>query len=480
MSRYERFFSLSNDMLCIVGHDGRFQDVNSTWGTTLGYARDEIVGRRFADFVHPDDLARTKAASAALVAGDELGRFENRYRCRDGSYRWLEWLSTPSKEEGVSYSVARDITERVELEARLQEANRARADFVSHMSHELRTPLNAVLGFTELLRERAAERLEPRELQYLSFIQDGGTHLLRLINEVLDLARVEAGKIEFHLETLRLDRAVSTAISATELSASQGEIEFVVDVEPGLVVGLDPGRLEQVLLNLLSNAVKFTPAGGRVTLRARADGDDLLITVEDTGIGIPVEAHDRVFKPFERPNEGRATAGGAGIGLSLTKQLVELQGGAIEFASAAGMGTVFSVRLPQVVRGALRGHRLLIIEDEAHSAQLIAEHAVPLGLGYEVVGSVAAGIASMERDLPAGVVLDLRLPDVPGEEFLRQVKARPDLADVPVLVASVDEDITGSVRLGADVHLVKPVHPELLLPWLRKIAERSRHAHPAG
>ena len=302
---------------------------------------------------------------------------------------------------------------------RLADASRQKSEFLASMSHELRTPLNAILGFSELLRERLSETATPRELRYVANIHEAGDHLLEPINDVLDISKVEAGRVELHPETTSIAQLLAPVVASTSEAARDHGVTFTVHSKDEAIVRLDPGRMRQVFYNLLSNAVKFTPSGGSVSMEVSVVGRDLLASVTDTGIGIPTDRHDRVFGLFERVNEDRSEATGTGLGLALSKSLVDLHGGSIAFESAAGLGTTFRLRLPDVGIDAVPEDRLLVVEDSPRDAELIVELASSAGLPSEFVGSAWAALTAIERDRPSGVVLDLRLPDDRGEQIGR-------------------------------------------------------------
>ncbi|HEY8648140.1 MAG TPA: ATP-binding protein, partial [Candidatus Limnocylindria bacterium] len=353
----------------------------------------------------------------------------------------------------------------------LERASAAKSDFVASMSHELRTPLNAILGFSDLLDEQFAGTLGDRQLRYLRNIHGAGEHLLTLINDILDLSKVEAGRVELRPERMTVAALTEPVIASTQAAADLRGVLLEATAAEATPLWVDPGRVRQILLNLLSNAVKFTPSGGTVSFRAAVDDRDLIIAVSDSGIGIPVDRQDRVFGVFERVNEDRSDAAGTGLGLALTKKLVEIQGGSIDFVSAPGEGTTFTVRLPDVSGVAVVGERLLVVEDERRDADLIVALASAQGIRCEVVSTLAAAIASFESERPLGIVLDLRLPDGRGEAILALAAAgqRPN---VPVVVVSIDDDLGRSRSLGADDHITKPIDHARMSAWLAQIAAR--------
>jgi nitrogen-specific signal transduction histidine kinase/ActR/RegA family two-component response regulator len=345
-------------------------------------------------------------------------------------------------------------------------ANRAKSEFLANMSHELRTPLNAILGFSGLLSEQIGSSLTDRQQRFLGNISEAGQHLLELINDVLDLSKVEAGKLELRPEVIALDTLLEPVVAAGRASAQPKGLAFDVRSEAGEELLLDPTRVRQILFNLVSNAVKFTPPGGRVLLHCSLDGPDLLLAVTDTGIGIPAEARDRVFGVFERLHEGRVKAEGTGLGLALTKRLVEQMGGSIEFESTEGQGTTFRARLPDVRTEPVAGQRILVVEDERHDADLIVAVAASLGVRAEVVRSLAGTTLALRRSRPQAIVLDLHLLDGRGERLLRDLKADPTLASLPVIVVTVEAEPAALLALGADDYLTKPIDRARLERWL--------------
>jgi CheY-like chemotaxis protein len=288
---------------------------------------------------------------------------------------------------------------------------------------------------------------------------------------VLDLSKVEAGRIELRMETLSLEALVEPVLASTATAGAARGVVFDASVADGVAIQVDPGRVRQVLYNLTSNAVKFTPPGGRVTLRAGTRGGDVHFEVADTGIGIPAGKRDRVFGAFERLHEGVADAPGTGLGLALSRRLVELHGGIIDFTSVEGEGSTFRVDLPNAVGGSLPADRVLVVEDDRGDADLIVALAGGVGLRTEVVRSVDTALAALRRARPRAVVLDLRLPDGRGETVLEAVRALGH--HVPVVVVTVEDDEGMTRPLGADEHLVKPIDGERLIAWLKVAAAQG-------
>jgi PAS domain S-box-containing protein len=464
--------------------DNRTLDVNEAFTSLLGYSREELVGRDplvVGFFADPQELF---GILEALKEQPQV-RAETRLRRKDGEVRTVMAFVQPTLIAGERCVIvgAFDLTDQRRasaLEQRqfaIEEASRAKSAFLASMSHELRTPLNAILGFSKLVLEQA--KLENRHYGYIEHVRDAGEQLLDLINDVLDLARVESGKMELRRESVALATLLEPVVVTTRLAAESRALLFEVSAPDDAVVVLDPGRMRQILNNLLSNAIKFTQPGGRICLSAAVTGGALEIEVSDTGIGIPQESRDRVFGTFERLHEGRIDAGGTGLGLALTKEMVELHGGTITFDSTAGVGTTFHVRIPLPAHESVAGDRVLVVEDDPRDAGLVVALAEAAGLRTEVVGTLADALAALRYNRPIGLVVDLRLPDGRGETLLEAARDGL-LARVPTIVVTV-EDAARVEALGVDAYLTKPIDVERLNRWLAGVA-RTREvavAHPA-
>lgn len=374
-AEYARFFSICLDMLCISSSDGYFKKLSPSFCDTLGWTVEELLTIPYADLVHPDDLEPTlREVEKQVVEGQKVFQFENRYRHKDGSWRTLSWRSVPQP-GGLMFATARDVTDlraahaqiaalhQIEaeraaaLEAAMSEvvrANKAKSEFVSNMSHELRTPLNAIIGFTELLVDGKAGAINEEQAKCLSIVVDSGHQLLRLIKDVLDLAKVESGTIELEPSTIHLERVIAESCSLIKVIAQKKAISLVTRVEDGMpAVEVDEQKFKQVLFNLLSNAVKFTDEGGEVQIRASLSSrDKFIVVVEDNGIGIAEEDLPRLFHEFQQLESGTSKRyEGTGLGLALTRRFVELQGGSIRVESVLGEGSRFIVTMPVVAHG---------------------------------------------------------------------------------------------------------------------------------
>jgi PAS domain S-box-containing protein len=353
-SQYARsLIEASLDPLVTISVQGKITDVNEASAQATGVAREQLIGRDFSDYFTEPEKARAgyeKVFSEGFVRDYPLAIRHVTERITDVLYNASVYKDDKGRVLGV-FAAARDVTERKRFEHSLQEANRMKSEFLANMSHELRTPLNGIIGFTEFLIDEKPGPLMPKQKEYLSDVLNSARHLLQLINDVLDLAKVESGKMEMHPEIFPVRKAVEEVAAVIKSIAQKKHVSVGIEVGDGLdAVTLDQHKFKQVLYNLLSNAVKFTDDGGKVDVTARRlDEHRLEVRVSDTGIGIKAEDIQRLFTEFEQLDSGTARRfEGTGLGLALTKKIVEFQGGHITVESEQDKGSVFGVVLPIV------------------------------------------------------------------------------------------------------------------------------------
>jgi PAS domain S-box-containing protein len=500
-NQLSRFFDMSLDMLCIAGTDGFFRRLNPAW-ESLGYSTNELTGRPFIEFVHPDDVAATIAETAKLAQGITTLHFENRYRCKDGSYRHLMWTSVPD-ETGTLYAAARDITERKRAEeerVRLTEllsqqnqqllhASRAKSDFLAMMSHELRTPLNSIIGFSEVLVDGKFGAVSERQSRYLNNILSSGRHLLRLINDLLDLSKIEAGKLEVARQPCALRSLALEAVGTLQPLADAKQITLSADAPdapPLPAILTDPVRCKQSFYNFLSNAIKFTPRGGRVTVTCALSGDGSRIrcSVSDSGPGIGPEDLERLWKPFAQLEREKVAVTGTGLGLALTQQLVELMGGSVGVDSQLGHGSTFFFELPvQPVQESEPASAMvresgaplaLIVDDDSGARELLELALRNDGFETQTSSTGEGALVLARRQRPAVILLDVFLPGIDGWEVLRLLRSDPETAGIPVVMATISSDRQKAFGLGAIEHLIKPVERRTLLEALRRHSFTSK------
>lgn len=456
--------------------------------------------------VHPDDHERIASAHAAAMTSDAPAAFEFRVIWPKGQVRWLasrsmvqyEASGPPRRRIGVNWDITDErnsAAARQEREVALRE-NAAKSQFMARISHELRTPLNAVLGFAQLLlAEEAAD--EPRSGlrgQRLRHIQTAGQHLLTLINDLLDLSGIEGGEMRIAMQPLQLAPLVHGTLPLLQSLLSECGVTMHCDEILGEVLA-DPTRLRQVLLNLLSNAVKYNRPEGTVRLSVRAEGGEIAIAIEDTGLGLDPAQQQRLFEPFNRLGAELSPVAGAGIGLLITRTLVKRMGGRLVVRSRAGEGSVFEVWLrasdgaqagspvgmapdttappptgrtaapaPNADRSVAQaqvGHRILYVEDNAVNAMIVSEvlaQRCDIELFIAVDG--LSGVARAREMRPDLVLLDMQLPDIDGLEVLRRLRADPATANIPCIAVSANamqEDIDRTLRAGAIDYWTKPL-----------------------
>ena len=493
----DRFFSLSLDLLCIAAPDGRFRRVNPAWKQTLGWDTTDLTSAPFEDFVHPDDLPATRAEAARLFSGPSgtlAVDFENRYRRKDGEYRWLSWKVVRG-DDGSLYAVARDVTDMKEANQALQRADAAKNTFLSSMSHDLRTPLNSILGFAQLLR---MSDLDAERRQFVDLIISGGRHLLQLINEVLDISRIESGQLALSVEPVALKPEIDELVSQLQPIAGPFGVKIEVGAIPRSITAVkaDRHRLRQILLNLASNAVKYNHQGGRVMIEARAiEGDRVRIAVSDTGPGIPADKHPLRLRPVGRLVAEGASIEGTGLGLAIADGLARAMGGSLGFESRVGAGSTFWVDLeaaqlavadPAAVartsdEGTVRQGLIVYIEDNQSNVVLMQSVlASRPGLKLLRAATGAEGLALIQRTKPDLVLLDLHLPDMNGEEVLRRLRRTAGFADLPVIVVTADATAAAENRLraaGATAHLTKPLDIRHLMSTIDAQLRPVLHPH---
>lgn len=502
---WERVFQHANWGVALADvKEVRFRAVNPAYAAMHGYTVDELLGAPVSTLWTAETRSDMERHAHETHLHGHLVT-ETTHRCKDGSTLPVEVVAATIRDSQgqVAWFVAnvQDITERrrlqqsriraIELEARnrrIEEANRMKSEFLANMSHELRTPLNSVIGFTELLHDEQVGPVTSKQQEFLGDILAGGRHLLRLINDVLDLAKVEAGKMDFRPEPVNLEPLVATVAHSLRATAIEKGLEVVLDVDPRIGdVELDPGRFKQVLYNYLSNALKFAPESTRVDVRVTSEGsDNFRLEVEDRGRGIAVDKVPRLFVAFQQLDSAAAKRhGGTGLGLALTRRLAEAQGGVVGVRPATPSGSVFFAVLPR--RQGARGHsiqrrldraqatRLLVVEPRSARREAVAT--VLLNAGYEVDATSGFDQAiSVWREKPHdGILVAVDGADNVAATFIALVRNDERAAATPVLgmgfpTATIAPQLTGFIA--------EPEAPEALLEALDRVGPPSPRGRP--
>src|SRR5438270_3663430 len=445
---YTRSLIESNiDALITTDPRGIITDVNKQMEALTGCTRDVLIGAPFKDYF--TDPERAEAGIKLVLGEGKVTDYELTARARDGketvvSYNASTFHDRDRKLQGV-FAAARDVTERKRYEQSLQQANRAKSVFLANMSHEIRTPMNAILGFSQLmLRDRD---LTPQQCQYLGTINRSGEHLLALINDILEMSKIEAGRTTlnpttFDLPVLLKDLEMMFRVRTDEKKLSFS-VEMIGDVPQYIVT--DINKLRQVFINVLGNAVKFT-GQGRTALRVLVDRECgtvpcLRVEIEDTGPGISPDDQGKLFRHFEQTKTGQQAGTGTGLGLAISQEFVRLMGGAITVNSQVGKGSVFAIHLPlkegeaQAVqardtpRHVLRLQpgqakcRVLIADDIEDNRQLLAQLLAPVGFEIRLATNGAEAVREFEEWRPHLILMDFRMPVMDGHEAIRRIRS---------------------------------------------------------
>jgi PAS domain S-box-containing protein len=485
--------------IVVLDLEHRVLSCNPAFEKLYGYAGDEVLGKNLDDLITTAETREQAVSYTTRASEHELVHGIGRRRRKNGSMVDVEVLAVPviiGGERVGMMGLYHDVTELLEARKASEAANSAKSQFLANMSHELRTPLNAIIGYSEMLEEEAAERGHDDYVPDLQKIRAAGRHLLALINDVLDLSKIEAGKMELHLDTFELkpalDAVATTVAPLIEKNGNTLRLELAPDLG---AMRADVTRVRQILFNLLSNASKFTEHGTITLTAARepgAAGGQIVFCVRDTGIGMTPEQLSRLFQAFSQAETSTASKyGGTGLGLAISRMFAEMMGGSVAVASEAGVGTTFTVRLPQEVRtpeertalsaapvaeGAGAAGTVLVIDDDPEVRRLLARM---LGKdGYRVLEAADGerGLALARSERPDVITLDVLMPGTDGWGVLAALKNDPALAEIPVVMLSIMDERNLGYSLGAAEYLTKPIERA----QLSAVLARYRRAPGAG
>ncbi|HTQ91250.1 MAG TPA: response regulator [Streptosporangiaceae bacterium] len=482
-----------------IGLDGTFIGEAATLGRPL-----ELTDLREAPLdPHLNALAETGWRSLVAVPMLREGRIVGAMVIRRHTpgrippeiYDLLETFASQSALALINAQLYRQLERQ---SAALEVASRHKSEFLASMSHELRTPLNAIIGFSEVLLERMFGELNERQDDYLRDIWSSGKHLLELLNDILDLSKIEAGQMVLNRSEFAVRESLEHCLSMVRERALNQRIQLSLEVDPRVgLLDADRLRFRQVVLNLLSNAVKFTPDGGRVDVRAALRDQDLVVEVVDTGPGVSAEDRQRIFDAFQQGARLPRQTEGTGLGLTLSKRILELHGGRIWVDSEAGQGSTFGIALPAgpgepalasvpqagqasgLPAGASPGPgpTVVVVEDDRRSFDLLRVYLEAAGARVVSARDGEEGLDTVRSLNPAGVVLDILLPGIDGWEVLARLKADPGTAAIPVIVVSMVDERGRGFALGAAEYLVKPVSKDQLMAALYRAAAMPERKH---
>jgi len=500
--------SVTDYAIVMLDPEGRVESWNAGADRIKGYSAEEIVGQHFSRFYPQEDIQSGKPQRDLEVVAAK-GQFEDEgWRVRkDGSTFWANVVFTAIRDQGGNLRgfamLTRDLTEPMKIEAALTKAkdaadaaNQAKSAFLATMSHELRTPMNAILGYSEILMEDAQDKGQEDFIPDLQKIHASGNHLLNLINNILDLSKIESGKMDLFLESFGISRVIDDVVSTirplVEKNANTLEVHCAADLG---AMHADLTKVRQSLFNLLSNACKFTE-NGTITLEASREliGGVAWIkfSVSDTGIGMAPDQMEKLFQPFVQGDASTSRKfGGTGLGMTITHRFCQMMGGEISAVSEPGRGTTFTIRLPARVKVQPPAaaplsdppeplvseglSTVLVIEDDADTRDLLKRFLSKDGFRVKTVAEGEEGLRLARELQPDVITLDVMMSGLDGWAVLTELKADPALADIPVVMLTFVDNKNLGYALGASDYLTKPIQRERLLAVLEKY---RRHPQP--
>ncbi|WP_284319043.1 response regulator [Dyella acidisoli] len=474
-------FQHSNVAMKVKDRDGHILRINDAAAKLMGRPANDLVGNTIDVVATPETIALIRQHDHEVIERRHVTAREEQVDYLGGSHRLLttRFPITDAHDAVAGVGViSMDITDRVQMEqalrltkAEAEAANQAKSLFLANMSHELRTPLNSIIGLSELTFEQAEEREDNETAEIMQRVVNAGRHLLSLINDILDISRVESGRIELHAEVVHVQTLVESVINSMQTLARANGNKLLLEVAPGVGMAcVDSTRLRQVVLNLIGNAIKFT-RNGEVKVALSNRGDQLHIAVSDTGIGMTTEQMERIFEPFEQADRSISRRfGGSGLGLTISRQLLGLMRGRIDVTSDIQSGSVFTVTVPvgdvdnpevrPLTKGAPPAHGrnpvVLIVDDDPDACDLVRNALQRNGINVVAASSGQEALALTRSLRPAVMVLDILLGDMTGWDVLAAIRADPEHAELPVILCTVTDPDQRTGVLGVVEHLTKP------------------------
>ncbi|MEA5572035.1 PAS domain S-box protein [Calothrix sp. UHCC 0171] len=506
-AQFRAIFERSSIGIGLVDMEARIVDVNPSFCEILGYSSSELSGKRFTNYVVEERVtADFKLYRQLVTKRKESFEMERQFIHKNGSFVWTNLsisLILDTDEIGKFFLILlEDITERKRHELKMQESkeaaeagSRAKSAFLATMSHELRTPLNAIMGLSQLLQQQMAGYLNDKQQEYVNCIYTSGEHLLALIDDILDLSKVEAGKEDLHLVTLPVRDLCSNVIATVSDRANEKGLELVVEIAENVEICIaDERRLKQMLLNLLTNAIKFTQVG-KVLLEVKNTELGINFIVTDTGIGIASEDFQLLFEPFKQlDSQLNRQYEGTGLGLALTRKLARLHGGDVTIESTLGLGSKFTILLPhpEIIKNRefhsnitvensehhisnslpVNSHatikRILLVEDDESTALLLQDYLQTIGYEVDLMVSAERFLERIRDYKPNLILLDIQIGNISGLEILTTLRKQRDMQELPIITMipigmsdtpkkSGDRQRDKFIKAGATDCLSKPI-----------------------
>ncbi len=515
-ARYRAIVEDQTDLILRCLPDTTVQFANSAYCRYFGLSLEQVLGQSYESVIVESDRPQVRQLMQSLGADNPTTTIETQVMA-DGAIRWTQWSNRILFDDRGAVTeiqmVGRDITTLKEAEAQLRHSSqrislanaelaraaRLKDEFLATMSHELRTPLNSILGLSEVLLEEVFGSLNERQRNFLQTIANSGEHLLRLINDILDLSKIESGKMELEFTSVSLPKVCQSSLDFVKQSALQKQICLISQVEETVPeIEADERRLSQVLINLLTNAVKFTPNGGQISLQVRMNttNQTVELAVKDTGIGIAADKFEEIFHPFTQVDTSLSrNYEGTGLGLSIVQRIVNLHGGSVQVESTVGQGSCFTVMLPwhssvplslnspsQAQSAPKSIQNPFVPEDSKVAANQVKRYLSEFGV-FSLIHPVAAGAVQLaEEAQPDVIILDILLPDYSGDHsgfaILAELKANPQTQHIPVIVISVVDERSRSLQLGASECLIKPLSREVFYQTFTHLFDHALPSSP--
>ena len=475
-------FEHSNVAMKVKDAQGRILRINDTAAKLMGKPSEQLLGRTIDVVATPETAELVRKHDREVLEEHGVTACEEQVSYLGGSYTFLTRRFPITNEHGKVDGVgvlSVDISQRIHMEhelrtakAEAEAANQAKSLFLANMSHELRTPLNSIIGLSELTFEQAEEREDSETAEIMRRVVNAGRHLLSLINDILDISRIESGRVELHTEVVQVHTLLESVVHSMQPLASSNGNRLVLEVAPEVGLAcIDVTRLKQVLLNLVGNAIKFTQ-NGEVKVSASCRDQQLYVAVSDTGIGMSPDQMERIFEPFEQADRSIARRfGGSGLGLTISRQLLGLMRGRVDVSSGIQAGSVFTICLPvgdvdkaepraantnDTVSTRDRNPVVLVVDDDPDACGMVRNALQRDGINVVSASSGEQALALTRALRPAVMVLDILLGDMTGWDVLAAIRADPEHAELPVILCTVTDPDRRTGLLGVVEHLTKP------------------------